>query len=341
MTWGRELRPLSSPTTCGCWGSCLPKISFFCFDARILEKQRAEEHFRQLQRERREMGRELEEIKKDIRRLNKEEWKLEEKRRRQREKEKQEERREKAQWKKWMERMRVSQEERRELKTLSELRALERKSGRSEREHHRSTRKMDALQQPWTGAVQKGLRTSHSYMETQGNLQEKVIELQIRDVRLMLETGDVQKDRDIRSLEELVRQNAAEILQCKEREEELEQEVKNMRRKVFRRAQREGKKTDVERESLLLLQRIQKEKQMEDLRWREREEALERELEELKQKMASIEKSREQEWLPEFGVQREIERETEMELEKELDEMKERLSKEEQQREEDRRREME
>ncbi|KAL7842640.1 hypothetical protein SRHO_G00243290 [Serrasalmus rhombeus] len=30
--------------------------------------------------------------------------------------------------------------------------------------------KMDALQQPRTGAVQKDLHTSHSYMETQRNL---------------------------------------------------------------------------------------------------------------------------------------------------------------------------
>ena len=85
------------------------------------------------------------------------------------------------------------------------------------------------MEQPWRGAVQKGLHTSHSYMETQRNLQEKVMERQIEDVQVMLGTGDVQKDRYNTSLEEMVRQNAAEILQCKEREEELEQEVENMR----------------------------------------------------------------------------------------------------------------
>ncbi|KAL6463168.1 hypothetical protein MHYP_G00275590 [Metynnis hypsauchen] len=347
MTWGRELRPMSNPTTCGCWSSCFPKISFFRFNSRILERQRAEEHLRQLQRERREKERELEDIKKDIRRLNNEEWELEERRRRQREMERQEERRERAEQKKWMERMRVSQKERRKLETLqelekhlqlSELRALERESRRSERERNR---KMDALQQPWTGAVQKDLRTSHSYMEMQRNLQENVMELQIKDVQLMLGTGDVQEDRYITSLEEMVRQNDAEILQCKERQEELEQEVENMRRRVFRRAQREETKTDVERESLLLLQRLQKEKQMKDLRWKEREEELKRELEELKQENASMEESSEEEWLPEFRVQREIEGKKEMELDKELDEMKKRLSQEEQQREEDRRRERE
>ena len=97
------------------------------------------------------MERELEEIKKEIRKLNKEEWKLEERRRRQRETERQKERRERA---KWMERVRVSQGERQELETLrelekhlqlSELRALERESRRSERERHRSTRKVRRL----------------------------------------------------------------------------------------------------------------------------------------------------------------------------------------------------
>ncbi|KAL6463040.1 hypothetical protein MHYP_G00274310 [Metynnis hypsauchen] len=72
MMWGRELHSCPVP----------PKIPFFRFDSRNLERQRAEEHLRQPQRERREMERELEEIKKKIRRLNKEEWKLEEKRRR-------------------------------------------------------------------------------------------------------------------------------------------------------------------------------------------------------------------------------------------------------------------
>ncbi|KAL7838790.1 hypothetical protein AOLI_G00271940 [Acnodon oligacanthus] len=163
---------------------------------------------------------------------------------------------------------------------------------------------MDTLQQPWTVAVHKGLGASPSYMETQRNLQENVMELQIKDVQLMLETGSVQEDSYITSLEEMVRQNTAKILQCKKREEELEQEVENMRRRVFRRAQREGTKTDVERESLLLFQRLQKEKQMEDLRWKQREKELERELEELKQENASMEESSEEEWPPDFEGKR-------------------------------------
>ncbi|KAL6478373.1 hypothetical protein MHYP_G00142080 [Metynnis hypsauchen] len=113
---------------------------------------------------------------------------------------------------------------------------------------------MDALQQPWTGAGQKYLPTFYSNMEMQTKLQKKAMDLRIEDIQLMTDTGDVQKRRKYTSLEETVRRNAAKILQFKEKEEELE-----------------------------------------------------RELEELKQRMASMKKSREEESLPELGVQRGME----------------------------------
>ncbi|KAL7859524.1 hypothetical protein SRHO_G00146710 [Serrasalmus rhombeus] len=148
MKRGRELHPWSSPTAYGSWGSCLPKISFSCFQARILERQREKDHLHQLQRK---MERELEDIQRETRKLNKEEWKLEERRKRQQEKERQEEKRERAQRKKWTERV-----------------------------------KMDALQQPWTGAGLKGLLTFRSHMEMETSLQKKAMELRIEDIQLLL-----------------------------------------------------------------------------------------------------------------------------------------------------------
>ncbi|KAL6483281.1 hypothetical protein MHYP_G00081530 [Metynnis hypsauchen] len=74
-------------------------------------------------------------------------------------------------------------------------------------------------------------------------------------------TGDDQKEREIKSIEETMAQNTTEILQCREQEENLEREVENMRR----RTQRDMNIIDMEREGLLLTQKIQKESQIEDL----------------------------------------------------------------------------
>ncbi|KAL7830125.1 hypothetical protein SRHO_G00312520 [Serrasalmus rhombeus] len=188
------LRPLCNSPPCGCWGGCLPKISFFCFEDKILERQIEEDFLRHLQRESRETERELEEMKREVRRLKKNQCKLEEKGRRQQEKERKKEERERAQRKKSMERMRLSQIERSELETLrelelrqlSELRALEREGRSSDREPHTPARKMDALQQPWTGAGQQGLLPLHS---------QNVVDLHIEDIHLMI-TSDAQKPTD-------------------------------------------------------------------------------------------------------------------------------------------------
>ncbi|KAL7830132.1 hypothetical protein SRHO_G00312590 [Serrasalmus rhombeus] len=163
------LRPLCSSPPCGCWGGCLPKIPFFCFENKILERQIEEECLRQLQRESRETERELEEMK----------------------------------------------------------------------------REMDALQQPWTGAGQRSLLPLHS---------QNVVDLHIEDIHLMI-TSDAQKPSKLVVLEETMRRKAAKILQLKEEEEEVK-----------------------------------------------------RELEELKLRMASMIKSREEERLPELGLQRGMER---------------------------------
>ncbi|KAL6457580.1 hypothetical protein MHYP_G00345430 [Metynnis hypsauchen] len=224
-----NLRPLPSPPPCGCWGSCLPKIPFFCFETNTLERQREMEYIHQLRRDSRETERELEEMEREMRKLNKEAWKLEE-RRRQRETEKKEEERERAQRKKWMERVRVVQDERWELVTLreldrhlqlSKLRPLERESRRSEREHHTPAKKMDAPQQPWTGAGQKGLLPFHS---------QEDMDLRFEDIQLMMGTGNIHKQRKITSLEETVRRNAVKILQLKEQEDELERELEELKR---------------------------------------------------------------------------------------------------------------
>ncbi|XP_037391471.1 trichohyalin-like [Pygocentrus nattereri] len=252
------LRPLCSSPPCGCWGGCLPKIPFFCFENKILERQIEEACLRQLQRESRETERELEEMKREVRRLKKNQCKLEEKGRRQQEKERKKEERERAQRKKSMERMRLSQMERSELETLrelelrqlSELRALERESRSSDREHHTPARKMDALQQPWTGAGQQGLLPLHS---------QNVVDLHIEDIHLMM-ISDAQKPSKLVVLEETMRRNAAKILQLREEEEKLK-----------------------------------------------------RELEELKLRMASMIKSREEERLPELGLQRGMKRQIRME----------------------------
>ncbi|KAL7830138.1 hypothetical protein SRHO_G00312650 [Serrasalmus rhombeus] len=106
------LRPLCNSPPCGCWGGCLPKIPFFCFEDKTLERQIEEDFLRHLQRESRETERELEEMKREVRRLKKNQCKLEEKGRRQQEKERKKEERERAQRKKSMERMRLSQIER-------------------------------------------------------------------------------------------------------------------------------------------------------------------------------------------------------------------------------------
>ncbi|KAL7830131.1 hypothetical protein SRHO_G00312580 [Serrasalmus rhombeus] len=188
------LRPLCNSPPCGCWGGCLPKIPFFCFEDKTLERQVEEDFLRQLQRESRETERELEEMKREVRRLKKNQCKLEEKGRRQQEKERKKEERERAQRKKSMERMRLSQMERSELETLrelelrqlSELRALESESRSSDREPHTPARKMDALQQPWTGAGQQGLLPLHS---------QNVVDLHIEDIHLMI-TSDAQKPTD-------------------------------------------------------------------------------------------------------------------------------------------------
>ncbi|KAL7873708.1 hypothetical protein AOLI_G00127790 [Acnodon oligacanthus] len=234
-----NLCPLSSSPPCGCWGSCLPKIPFFCSETQILSRHREMEHLVQLQRESRETQRELEKMKREMMRLNR---KLEE-RRRQQEVETQKEERKRAQRKKWMERVRVCQEERRELEALeeldkhlqlSELRALEREreSRRSERERHRLARMMDALRQPWTGPRQKYLPTFYSDTEMQENLQKKAMDHRIEDIQLIMRSGDVQKDRKITSLEETVRRNAAMILQLKAEEEELEKELEELKQKM-------------------------------------------------------------------------------------------------------------
>ncbi|KAL7830134.1 hypothetical protein SRHO_G00312610 [Serrasalmus rhombeus] len=265
------LRPLCNSPPCGCWGGCLPKIPFFCFEDKTLERQIEEDFLRHLQRESRETERELEEMKREVRRLKKNQCKLVEKGRRQQEKERKKEERERAQRKKSMERMRLSQIERSELDTLrelelrqlSELRALERESRSSDREPHTPARKMDALQQPWTGAGQQGLLPLHS---------QNVVDLHIEDIHLMI-TSDAQKPSKLVVLEETMRRNAAKILQLKEEEEELK-----------------------------------------------------RELEELKLRMASMIKSREEDRLPELGLQRGMERQIRME--KKLHAMKRELERE-------------
>ncbi|KAL7830135.1 hypothetical protein SRHO_G00312620 [Serrasalmus rhombeus] len=154
-------------------------------------------------------------------------------------------------------RLRLSQIERSELETLrelelrqlSELRALESESRSSDREPHTPARKMDALQQPWTGAGQQGLLPLHS---------QNVVDLHIEDIHLMI-TSDAQKPSKLFVLEETMRRNAAKILQLKEEEEELK-----------------------------------------------------RELEELKLRMASMIKSREEDRLPELGLQRGMKRQIRM-----------------------------
>ncbi|KAL7830130.1 hypothetical protein SRHO_G00312570 [Serrasalmus rhombeus] len=257
------LRPLCNSPPCGCWGGCLPKIPFFCFEDKTLERQIEEDFLRHLQRESRETERELEEMKREVRRLKKNQCKLEEKGRRQQEKERKKEERERAQRKKSMDRMRLSQIERSELVTLreldklqqlSKLRALESESRSSDREPHTPARKMDALQQPWTGAGQQGLLPLHS---------QNVVDLHIEDIHLMI-TSDAQKPSKLVVLEETMRRNAAKILQLKEEEEELK-----------------------------------------------------RELEELKLRMASMIKSREEDRLPELGLQRGMKRQIRMEKKEE------------------------
>ncbi|KAL7830141.1 hypothetical protein SRHO_G00312680 [Serrasalmus rhombeus] len=247
------LRPLCNSPPCGCWGGCLPKIPFFCFENKILERQIEEDFLRHLQRESRETERELEEMKREVRRLKKNQCKLEEKGRRQQEKERKKEERERAQRKKSMERMRLSQIERSELETLrelelrqlSELRALERE-GQEFRQGASHTCEKDgrsaaALDRSWTARP-----ASPPFPD--------VVDLHIEDIHLMI-TSDAQKPSKLVVLEETMRRNAAKILQLKEEEEELK-----------------------------------------------------RELEELKLRMASMIKSREEDRLPELGLQRGMKR---------------------------------
>ncbi|KAL7861581.1 hypothetical protein SRHO_G00130220 [Serrasalmus rhombeus] len=236
-----ELCAPCSPPPCGCWGSCFPKIPFFCFETKIRDRQREREYIVLLQKQSRETIRQLDEMKRELKRLSKEKSKLE-KRGRQQEMERQKEERERAQRRKWMERVRVCQEQRLELETLeelysyvelSDLSALEtEKESRSEREHVSPARKMDAVQQPWTGPGQKYLPTFYSNTEKQKKPQKNEMDLRIEDIQLIVETGCVQKERNTTSLDEVVRRNAATILQLKEQEEELKRELEELKQRM-------------------------------------------------------------------------------------------------------------
>ncbi|KAL6486561.1 hypothetical protein MHYP_G00059530 [Metynnis hypsauchen] len=127
-----KLCPLLSPTDCGCWSSCLPKMTFFHSNGRTLERQREEEQLRQLQRERSEMERRLEVMRRKLKRMEKEE------RKRKLEEERQKEKREMAELKMWtvMEWERVSKKDRKEREELDkqlQLKESKRNKGRAER----------------------------------------------------------------------------------------------------------------------------------------------------------------------------------------------------------------
>ncbi|KAL7861583.1 hypothetical protein SRHO_G00130240 [Serrasalmus rhombeus] len=237
-----ELCAPCSPPPCGCWGSCFPKIPFFCFETKIRDRQREREYIVLLQKQSRETIRQLDEMKRELKRLSKEKSKLEKRGRQQEmERQKEERERERAQRRKWMARVRVCQEERLELETqelysyveLSDLSALEtEKESRSEREHVSPARKMDAVQQPWTGPGQKYLPTFYSNTEKQKKPQKNEMDLRIEDIQLIVETGCVQKERNTTSLDEVVRRNAATILQLKEQEEELKRELEELKQRM-------------------------------------------------------------------------------------------------------------
>ncbi|KAL6464697.1 hypothetical protein MHYP_G00270140 [Metynnis hypsauchen] len=71
---------------------------------------------------------------------------------------------------------------------------------------------MDALQQPWTRAGQKGLLTSRSQKEMERDLQKKAMELWIENIQVMMGTRDVDKEQEIRSLEEMWADEAESVV---------------------------------------------------------------------------------------------------------------------------------
>ncbi|KAL6486570.1 hypothetical protein MHYP_G00059620 [Metynnis hypsauchen] len=157
-----KLCPLLSPTDCGCWSSCLPKMTFFHSNGRTLERQREEEQLRQLQRERSEMERRLEVMRRKLKRMEKEE------RKRKLEEERQKEKREMAELKMWtvMEWERVSKKDRKEREELDkqlQLKESKRNKGRVERKKNLLGQEPisgseDALQHPKRPEIDKKQR---------------------------------------------------------------------------------------------------------------------------------------------------------------------------------------
>ncbi|KAL6457574.1 hypothetical protein MHYP_G00345370 [Metynnis hypsauchen] len=172
---------------------------------------------------------------------------------------------------------------------------------------------MDAPQQPWTGAGQKGLLPFHS---------QEDMDLRFEDIQLMMGTGNIHKQRKITSLEETVRRNAVKILQLKEQEDELERELEELKRSMG------SMEKNRELESLPELELQQgMERQMKRQRWMEKE-LQEREasikMKEMKQKEQELKKQR-------MKQQKEMERELEQrkkEMERELEQRKKEMERE-------------
>ena len=82
---------------------------------------------------------------------------------------------------------------------------------------------------------------------------------------------------------------------------------------------------DLERERSLLLERLQKERETEGQKWREREETMKRETERMKERMASVERCKE---LEGFGEKENLKaRQRVEELKRQIKEIKDRLAK--------------
>ncbi|KAL6486578.1 hypothetical protein MHYP_G00059700 [Metynnis hypsauchen] len=232
-----KLCPLLSPTDCGCWSSCLPKMTFFHSNGRTLERQREEEQLRQLQRERSEMERRIEVMRRKLKRMEKEESK------RKLEEERQKEKREMAELKMWtvMEWERVSKKDRKEREELDkqlQLKGSKRNKGRAER-------KKNLLgKEPISGS-------------------EDALQHPIRP-----EIGAF-------GLEDRARWHQMELLRCRQRHEEIRTDLEKIKEKMAgKERHREEKVLDAMRESLVLFQQIQEDQKTEPLKWNEREHAL-------------------------------------------------------------------